>query len=370
MVIEVEIRQPSASAIRVLRFSKSPVRLGRNELNDIPLDDPFVSEWHGIIRADENQVAYFDLGSTNGTSLGGKRLAKNVPVLLDEMTRLNIGTLVISVVAFHDQPSPPVKDPPQRQGSGLHRTLGWGSATPGSQGGPDRSISRPYDSSLPDPIGVSPNISGGPPFDPPWASPPQYGVTPPVAIGRANASQRPPARPNHPTSPVPDPLVARHGRLLEAFSEAFVGLRKGYEQLGADVGVRTVNGTTPLHRARSAREVVDYLMLPSVDPDAAARDLIAIFADFGIHHIALMEGITESMRAVLRSVDPRTNKLDPGDRRWSASKFKTQWLSYLERFDELVTDDESLHGALFGDAFARAYASVATGEERPKGKDK
>ena len=148
-----------------------------------------------------------------------------------------------------------------------------------------------------------------------------------------------------------------------------MGLRKGYEQFGADVGVRTINGNTPLAPGPHRPRLLDYLMQPSSIP-AAARDLIAIFADLGIHHIALMEGITESMRAVLRSMDPRTNNLDAAERRWSASKFKAQWRSYLERFDELTTDDDALHSAIFGDAFARAYASVATGEGRTEGKDR
>ena len=54
------------------------------------------------------------------------------------------------------------------------------------------------------------------------------------------------------TRPAPDEataaLVARQRRLLDAFSEAFVGLRKGYEQFGSEVGVRTINGATPLHQ--------------------------------------------------------------------------------------------------------------------------
>jgi len=178
------------------------------------------------------------------------------------------------------------------------------------------------------------------------------------------------ARPPEPASAPPPAarheaeLIARQARLLEAFGEAFVGLLKGYEQFGAEVGVRTLSGSTPLHRARSARELLDHLMHPSVDPGTAARDLISIFADLGIHNIALMEGITEGVREVLQTLDPRTNELDVGSRLFTASKTKSQWKSYIERFEQLITDDDELHAAIFSDGFARAYASVAVGDGR------
>jgi predicted component of type VI protein secretion system len=136
--------------------------------------------------------------------------------------------------------------------------------------------------------------------------------------------------------------------------------------------VRTIHGTSALHRARASSEILDYLLQPNLDPEAASRELIAIFADLGIHHIAMMEAITEGVRAVLQSLDPRANELDIGSGLLSRGKTKAQWKSYLERFDQLVTDDDELHTAIFSDDFARAYASVTLGEEgvRRKKEDK
>jgi predicted component of type VI protein secretion system len=168
-------------------------------------------------------------------------------------------------------------------------------------------------------------------------------------------------------------LVARQRQVLEAFAESFVGLRKGYEQFGAEVGVRTIHGTSALHRARTAAEILDYLLQPNLDPSAAARELIAVFADLGIHHLAMMEAITEGVRAVLQSLDPRANELEVGAGGiLSRGKTKEKWKTYLERFDQLVTDDDELHTAIFSDDFARAYASVTLGEEgvRRKKEDK
>jgi hypothetical protein len=69
------------NSTRSFAFGKTPVRIGRNALNDLPLAFPFVSQWHAVVAFDQNQAAYYDLGSTNGTTVqGGQRLAANQPV--------------------------------------------------------------------------------------------------------------------------------------------------------------------------------------------------------------------------------------------------------------------------------------------------
>ena len=52
-------------------FASSPVRIGRNQLNELVLNEPFVSQWHAVVRFDEHKVRYVDLGSTNGTTMNG-----------------------------------------------------------------------------------------------------------------------------------------------------------------------------------------------------------------------------------------------------------------------------------------------------------
>jgi type VI secretion system protein ImpI len=356
MPIEVQIKHPGAGTNRQLRFSQSPVRIGRNQLNEISLDDPFVSEWHGVIRYDERQVSYFDLGSTNGTLLDGVRLAKNLPAPLSESAVLQLGMLEISVILRVDDSAP--TDPRRKRKPAGAKTLGWGT-TPSPR--------PPLDAG-------APPVTDGPGLD----ARTRGGVFPSPAEPRSGLvpvpmTPTPPASLSGAGNPLRDDrlgsgidaakVIARQARLIEAFTEAFVGLRKGYEQFGTEVGVRTVNGATPLHRARTAPQLMEHLMRPSLDVSAVTRDLIAIFADFGIHHIALMEGITEGVRAMLQSLSPHANDLDAGGRLWTASKIKHQWKQYLERFDRLITDDEELHAAIFSDAFARAYASVTLGDK-------
>lgn len=74
-------------------FLKSPVRVGRSEINDLHLDLPYVSTWHGLVQFDGDRITFVDLGSTNGTLLDGVRLEKNVPVQLGPQSELVIGAL-------------------------------------------------------------------------------------------------------------------------------------------------------------------------------------------------------------------------------------------------------------------------------------
>ncbi|HVY39285.1 MAG TPA: FHA domain-containing protein [Polyangia bacterium] len=334
MPLEVTVKDPTSTSHRTLTFAKSPVRIGRNQLNDIALDDPFVSEWHGLIHFGADTVDYYDLGSTNGTVLDGKRLAKNVPAPLTDRSRIHLGRIEVTVVNRR-----------QVHETGPRKTMAWGRADAAD---PNASNVAP-----PPPRGA-PSVREQPARVAEVARPPSPSGAFESGIADQNAEF--------------DALIRRQ-KILEAFSEAFVGLRKGYEQFGAEVGVRTINGRTPLHRARTSREILDHLLGPGVDVATVTHDLIAIFADFGIHHIAMMEAVTEGVRALLQSLDPRANDLDVGGRLFSAAKAKGQWKAYLERFDQALTDDQELHAAIFGAEFARAYARVTQGEGNKRGEN-
>ena len=332
MPLEITVRDPTSTSERKLAFTKSPVRIGRNQLNDIPLDDPFVSEWHGLIHFGGESVDYYDLGSTNGSVLDGKRLTKNVPAPLTERSRIHLGRIELTIANRREVHE-----------TGPRKTMAWGHAenadpAAGARHPTGRAGVRFADPAPPSPAASAPSpaISG---FDIP--------ITPPPSADTE--------------------ALARRQKILQAFSEAFVGLRKGYEQFGAEVGVRTINGRTPLHRARTSREILDHLLAPNVDVTTVTHELISIFADFGIHHIAMMEAVTEGVRALLQSLDPRANDLDVGGRLFSATKAKSQWKAYLERFDQALTDDQELHAAIFGADFARAYARVTQGDGNKRG---
>jgi len=340
MVLEVKVSEPVKSdSGRTLTFSKSPVRIGRNHLNDIHLDDPFVSEWHGIVRFDDASMAYFDLGSTNGSTIAGQRITKNVPVALSETSLISIGRIDLAFsLSGSLRPGP----------NGFGNTIGWGAQIPRKSPG-ESHPGLPVlgtDARREIPESHVPSASSSLPGAGASASSSLHGA-PPVRAPEA-----------------PSEATQRREKILHAFAEAFVGLKNGYEQFGSEVGVRTINGMTPLHRARTSREVLEYLEKPGTDANAAIHNLISIFADFGIHHVAMMEAVTEGIRGTLQSLDPRANGLDgtsPG--LLSNKRYKEMWKAYVERFDQVVNDDSELHAGIFGDDFARAYARVTTGDK-------
>jgi len=317
-----------------MTFAESPVRIGRNQLNDISIDDPFVSEWHGMIFFSHESLEYSDLGSTNGSVLDGLRLSKNAPARLTEQSHILLGRIELAVSR-------------QRRETEPRTTMAWG-RSPGSGSGSGSAAGS--------------GAPGRPPSHPALAaqSRPSWPGSP--------AASTPPAASERRTTD-DDPALLRQRLVLEAFSEAFIGLRKGYEQFGAEVGVRTVNGKTMLHRARNGQAVLEYLLQREVPVATVKRDLTGIFADFGIHHIAMMAAVSEGVRALLQSLDPRASDLDIGGRLFSASKSKAQWKKYLERFDQLLTEDQDLHAAIFGLEFARAYARVTHSDGPKHGSD-
>jgi type VI secretion system protein len=74
-------------------FTTSPVRIGRNQLNDIPIPRPFVSLFHALVRFDTGSISVVDLGSTNGVLVGGKRIEKNVPARITPGMEVTIGSV-------------------------------------------------------------------------------------------------------------------------------------------------------------------------------------------------------------------------------------------------------------------------------------
>ena len=291
MVIKIQLRDPQTGSEKTFEFDQSPIRVGRNALNNVVIDDRFVSQWHGMVRFDDASVSYFDLGSTNGTRLGGKRLPKNTATSLRSGAQLGISRFELAVTACPTA-------------AGVNHAI---STRPMNWGEPQRS-GLPKASLLPAPF---------------------------------QSSER--------------DRFARCLDVLQGFSDAFVALKKGYEEFGAEVGVRPLAGSTPLHRARKGSEVMDHLLDPARDLEGCLRELRAVFADMGIHHIALMEGITQGIRTLLESLDPS----QAGSGILSRSPSKSQWASYRERFAALIAEDTALHAEIFGVEFARAYASVA-----------
>jgi len=377
MAIQVILKDSRSGTEQTYDFDQSPIRIGRNPLNNIVLEGNFVSGWHGIIRFDATGTYYFDLGSTNGTCLDGKRLPKNTPIPVSGATRLTIWTFEITVVPSVPAPAA-IGQPPQARFWPVDTLVGTGKSTDPVSLNAAATEMAAYASHNLAPV-AAPNVSATavqPPSQPhispsrivsagsARAPSPSVSVGPPAASHPSAGPQpRMPSQVSPPAQAVDEKQdrLVRCLRIIGAFADAFMGLKKGYEQFGAEVGVRPLRGTTRLHRARTSQEIIDYLLNPASDPDACARDLNAVFADMGIHDLALIEGISQSVRSLLAKLDPNTLDFKAGAGLWSGGKAKAKWSSYVDLFNNLLGEDAALHAEIFGEEFASGYASVARG---------
>ncbi len=71
------------------------VVLGKSPDADIPIDDPYASEFHVRIRRSQGKLSASDLGSANGTYLNGRRMRN--PVELARGDALQVGRTVLEV---------------------------------------------------------------------------------------------------------------------------------------------------------------------------------------------------------------------------------------------------------------------------------
>jgi len=87
----------STGQVHPLRVGVSTI--GRAQGNDIVLNDGSMSRRHAELHWDGHQCVLTDLGSTNGTFLGGKRLPPHQPQPVSPGVRLSFGpTMVVTLV--------------------------------------------------------------------------------------------------------------------------------------------------------------------------------------------------------------------------------------------------------------------------------
>jgi hypothetical protein len=91
LVIRVDDSESRTSTVHA--FDASPVRVGRNPLNDLVLDNDAISQFHAEIDFDEHDTRFVDLGSTNGSSLAGAVLTPQAPASVPPRGAVAIGPL-------------------------------------------------------------------------------------------------------------------------------------------------------------------------------------------------------------------------------------------------------------------------------------
>ena len=424
-------------------FASSPVRIGRNQLNELVLNEPFVSQWHAVVRFDEHKVRYVDLGSTNGTTLGGRRLARHIQVEVDPQSDLRIGPIQLSFARA--QVTPDMYAAPRttmfnvetlgaKEGSVVtNATMMFNPADPATaQQNPMfmPQAGQPGQAAQPAQAGVDMQLLmhitehtkpfyqqyrqawtqvlgqlrqhlervPGPqreamvlclcqqlpqlPKEPEFRKLMETLNVPAAATGEVDATEwvaRLGGQESLPPGAQVNTAVAmeRVGALLESFSQAFVELRKGYEQFGEEMALQLVQERNPLHDAQDAKQVMRYLLDWTTDAGGRVRELNRAFADLALHQVALLSGVMEGVRGMLHGISPQQLS---GQRSYALAKtgggglfegiFNSKkaglWKAYSNEHQKLSEEDR-FSREVFGRNFARAYFMVTGGHLQEEG---
>jgi type VI secretion system protein ImpI len=165
--------------------------------------------------------------------------------------------------------------------------------------------------------------------------------------------------------------MERVGAILESYSQAFVELRKGYEQFGEEMALQLVQERNPLHDAQTGQDVLRYLLDWTTDSGERVRELTRAFADLALHQVALLSGVMEGVRSMLHSISPTTLS---GERSHALAKqgggglvekvfnFRKAglWTRFSDAHQKLIEEDR-FSREVFGRNFARAYFMVTGG---------
>ena len=385
-----------------LAFERFPVRIGRNQLNDLTIDRPYVSQFHAAVDLHPGgQIVFKDLGSTNGTLYKGQRVQRDQAIDITALPEITIGPVIIrltSVAAGAHAPVGPVSNSLlDRHPSADARPAG--PATHAPHEGPYLQQLAPYAEAhrqawqvlyrliydhvsrlQPDQRGPylhrvgldHPGITAEPDFRKlakyygvdlrafAHAGPGQAALAALAELASALA----------PSASAPEEIAAVMGfakRLrdtLEVFLKAFISLRDGYQEFESEVLARERTKQEPVSAAKDAAQLGSVLLGDSADADTA-RALQNVFVDVMSHQVALMNGVMEGVKQLLEKISPASLESDferSGKKGGLFSnRFEALWKLYEVRHADYAGEDKETFLIIFGPQFSRAY-SQSTGE--------
>lgn len=386
-------------------FERFPVRIGRNQLNDLHIDRPYVSQFHAAIDIKDRQVLVKDLGSTNGTVYGGHRLQRDTPIDVTSAPEIAIGPIVIRMGLV--QAAPKKKEEPKE---GTVLDFGQSGEAPAALSQKPKPI--PPGAEDPYVRQVAPYIEA---YRTAWGSvyrviydhltrlPPDVRTNYLKRLGLENASVigepdfqkiaqyygvdarllgelAPPqaalaaltelAQTLAPGLKVADdvPSVLNFARRLrdamEVFLKCFISLRDGYQEFEAEVLARerSAQGGDRVALAKDAKELGAVLLDARGGADTA-RQLHDIFVDVMSHQVALLNGVMEGVKTLLKQLSPNAieEELDRRGKKGGlfSNKYEALWKMYEVRHGDYSGEDKETFLIIFGPQFSRAYAASA-----------
>jgi hypothetical protein len=340
-------------------FDRSPVRIGRATLNELPIQAPFVSQYHAVVEFDANRITLRDLGSTNGTALRtAGRVPPNTPIDLAQHN------FEFAIVSLWFQLSPvmnvaPAPVPKRREGTILSMDVG----------------------ELQKMLASGTGVPGVPAAAAPAGGQANQKELEGVALQalRDLAASYVPQRGQLDRVVDVVAFAQKMQDVLDVFFKCFLPLRDGHKQFKSQMDIKNtrtprenLNAARAVEMAREPRELASRVLDWADPSNEGSRAIESTFAEVMVHQVAMLNGVMSGVRSLLAKLAPASIEAEVGNPRRRAAggmqlgpfRYKTLWELYVEIYGDFAEDEKQAFMLIFGSEFVHAYTELA-GEERP-----
>lgn len=295
-----------------LLFNQFPVRVGRNAMNDLVLNHPYISQWHALIDVVEGKVTVTQVGSSNSIWVGEQKLKPNEEVQLENSASVRIMPFTLHIQQML-VPQELRQTPPPLAGRHL---ISPESATEQSETLLERTALK--------------------------------------ALERM--STRFLGRDFKTTQEIAD-FASRLEATLAVFFRFFIALQRGQDQFRQALDIKALerDGLNTVARSLEVTELAVLLLGP--DNNQAITELEHAFKDIMLHQVALIHGLMAGVRTLLAKLSPKAITKAAGTGRRSPN-LRSVWDTYQEIHRDLSEEDNETFETLFGPQFAKAYANL------------
>jgi type VI secretion system protein ImpI len=388
-------------------YDRFPVRIGRNQLNDLHIDRAYISQFHAGIELSGTQIWVKDLGSTNGTVYRGTKLQRDQPVDITGAPDFQIGPIVIrvriaeaekadsiapqsaSVLDIGTQAGVAMMErrrravPPGQEDPFVRQLVPYIEAYRQSWANVYRLIYEHLTRLQPDvrtayikrllieypPVAQEVDFQkvaqyyGVPTHD--WGE-----LTAPGAAMAAIAELSRQLAPDLAVPDDPTKVLGFARRLrdsMDVFLKCFVSLRDGYQEFETEV-LRRERFEEEGNRVGTAKDHEDLgrvLFAAEGNSDLTCRQLHEVFVEVMTHQVALLNGVMEGVKQLLEKLSPEAvgKTYDAKGKKGGlfSNKYEGLWETYQTVHGDYRGEDKETFLIIFGPQFSRAYAAT-TGE--------
>jgi len=302
-----------------LLFNRSPVRIGRNRLNELVLNHNFISQWHAIIGFAQDSLTVVRVSGTNSVLVGDYKLQPSEEVTLDgsEVIRVKPFALHLQMVAL------PPNFRRASEGVALASTIAAPPAqdSGGSLRGLEQTALAELDSLSRRVLGMTLDEPGN------------------LAL-----------------------FVARLEEVVEVFLRCFVALQKGQQQFQQATDIKVLGRRNPIEQASTTAELISALF--SLVDLQATQHLENSFKNIMIHQVALLTGLMAGVRSLLEKLSPEAIAKAASEEHRIVG-VRTLWQTYQRIHSDLAEEDAETFETIFGPQFAKAYSALVGEKLKP-----